>query len=228
MADVRTGMVTSTYVTPATPRPSLNRPSSASVADLANRPVKGAGFGTGSVAVINQNGQIETVVGNIGDCVYADGTAGPCGGQSSSFFDAETPGGLVDGSNATFTLANAPSGSSLLLFRNGLYMKPGFDYTLTGSTVQFAAGGVPVPQDTLVASYRIDPSANLGNLTGPASHGSTVAQVLCNANGRPNSHATPTSLGACDIAAAYLHPGDRIEVRFTFAHTGTASAFDVK
>ena len=226
VADVRTGMVTSSSST-GNSTPIVESAVVGLLADLANRPVKGAGFGTGSVAVINQNGQIETVVGNIGDCVYTDGTAGPCGGQSSSFFDAETPGGLVDGSNATFTLANAPSGSSLLLFRNGLYMKPGFDYTLTGSTIQFAPGGVPVPLDTLVASYRIDPSSNIGNLHSPAPNASTVAQVLCNANGKSSSHAALSSLGACDIAAAYLKPGDRIEVRFTFAHTGSGSGFDI-
>src|ERR1700688_5165479 len=79
------------------------------VTDLGQRPTKGPGFGLGSVAVINQSGQIETAVGDVGDCVFVDGTAGPCGSLSSSFFDAEIPGGLVDGTNTTFTLANPPS-----------------------------------------------------------------------------------------------------------------------
>jgi hypothetical protein len=35
-------------------------------------------------------------------------------------------------------------------------------------------------------------------------------------------------LGACDVPASQLNPGDRIEVRFTFAHTGTASGFDLQ
>ncbi|MES1257589.1 MAG: hypothetical protein ABUS51_04130 [Acidobacteriota bacterium] len=228
VADVRTGMVTSSTASAGNSTPIVESAVVGLVADLANRPVKGAGFGTGSVAVINQNGQIETVVGNIGDCVYTDGTAGPCGGQASSFFDAETPGGLVDGTNNTFTLANPPSGSSLMMFRNGMYMKAGQDYTLTDSTIQFLPGAVPVPMDTLVASYRIDPSAGIGNLTGSPGQGTTVAQVLCSANGRANTHVAPLSLGACDIPAGAMNPGDRIEIRFTFVHTGTASAFDVQ
>jgi hypothetical protein len=36
------------------------------------------------------------------------------------------------------------------------------------------------------------------------------------------------SLGTCDIPAASLNPGDRIEVRFNFAHSGSASAFDIQ
>jgi len=202
------------------------------VADLGQRPTKGPGFGTGSVAFINQDGQVETVVGSVGDCVFVDGTAGPCGGPSPAFFDAEIPGGLVDGTNKTFTLANPPSGSSLTLFRNGLHMKAGFDYTVTDSTVQFTPTlPAPQPGDTLVASYRVDPLAgNIGNLQLGETQGHSVAmaQVLCSASGRGTSALSWTSLGACDIPASALHPGDRIEVRFNFTHTGTASAFDLQ
>jgi hypothetical protein len=227
VADVRTGMIT-TSTAPGNQTPIVESSVVGLVADLAQRPVKGAGFGTGSVALINQNGQIETVVGNVGDCVFADGTTGACGGQVSAYFDAETPGGLVDGANNTFTLANAPSGASLSLFRNGLYMKAGFDYTLTGSTIQFVPGTLPQPMDTLVANYRQDPGS-VGNISGgPGLGGSAAAQVLCSASGRANTHTTLTSLGSCDIPAAKLITGDRIEIRFTLAHTGTASGFDVQ
>lgn len=228
VADVRTGMITTSTAVTGNQTPIVESSVVGLVADLAQRPVKGAGFGTGSVATINQNGQIETVVGNVGDCVYADGTTGPCGSPSAMFFDAETPAGLVDGTNDTFTLANPPSGSSLLLFRNGMNMKAGFDYSLNGSTVQFVPGAIPQPMDTLVANYRVDPSANIGNLTSPPQHNSTLAQVLCSANGTTNTHATAMSLGSCDIPAAALRPGDRIEVRFTFSHTGNASGFDAQ
>lgn len=227
VADVRTGTTTSSGSSAGNQTPIVESSVVGLVADLALRPVKGAGFGTGAVAVINQNGQIETVVGNVGDCVFSDGTTGPCGGQASMFFDAEVPGGIVDGSNDTFTLSNPPSGSSLQLFRNGMYMKAGFDYTLTGSGVQFAAGAVPQPLDTLVANYRVDPASNVGNITGPGVHASGVAQILCNANGHTNSRNISTSLGSCDVPAAAMKPGDRIEIRFAYAHTGTASGFDV-
>ena len=199
------------------------------VSDLAQRPVKGPGFGTGSVAVINQSGQIEAAVGDVGECVYVDGTAGPCGSQTSQFFDAEIPGGIVDGTNNTFTLANPPSGTSLALFRNGLYMLNNFDYTLSGQTITFVTGGVPQPADTLVANYRIDPvSSNVvGQITGAASVRTVTAQVLCSSGGLSNSTASFVSLGGCDVPAAALKTGDRIEVRFNFAHTGTASAYDL-
>ena len=200
------------------------------IADLAQRPTKGPGFGAGSVAVINQNGQIETAAGNVGDCVYVDGTAGTCGSPASQFFDAETPGGVVDGTNLTFTLANPPTGNSLLLFRNGMYMKAGFDYNLTSSIVQFVSNAAPQPQDTLVANYRIDPNAgNIGNLNSGSNSGRTLlAQVLCSSAGRVNGLDVWASLGACDIPAPLVKSGDRFEIRFNFAHTGAASAFDAQ
>ncbi len=227
VADVRTGATSNSSSSAGNQTPIVESSVVGLVSDLAQRPVKGAGFGTGAVAVINQNGQIETVVGNVGDCVFSDGTTGPCGGQPSLFYDAEVPGGIVDGSNTSFTLANPPSGASLQLFRNGLYMKAGFDYTLTGSGIQFATGAVPQPLDTLVANYRVDPASNIGNISGPGVHASGLAQVLCNANGHSNNRNISASLGSCDIPSAAMNPGDRIEIRFAFAHTGTASGFDV-
>jgi hypothetical protein len=116
-----------------------------------------------------------------------------------------------------------------MLFRNGLYMLNAFDYTLTGQTITFVNGAVPQPADTLVASYRIDPvSSNVvGLVTGAASVRNVTAQVLCSSGGRSNSTAAFMSLGGCDVPAAALKAGDRIEVRFSFAHTGTASAYDL-
>ncbi len=125
------------------------------VSDLNARPIKGPAYGTNAVAVIDQNGQIETAVGNLGDCVFVDGTTGPCSNAVvPNFFDAEVPGGTIDGLNATFTLANSPDGASLELFRNGVLQTAGVDYTLTGSTIQFAGPSTPQVQDKLVASYR--------------------------------------------------------------------------
>jgi hypothetical protein len=198
-------------------------------ADLAQRPLKGVGYGTNRVALVNDSGQIETVVGDVGDCVFVDGTAGQCG--QPTFADAETPGGIVDGTNNTLTLANTPLGSSLLLFRNGLYMTPNFDYTLTGASIQFAAGAIPQAGDTLTASYRVDTSVS-GAIVGFTSAGlavhSTSAQVICSAAGTSTNSTTPASLGACVIPSAALRTGDRIEVRFTFAHSGTASGFNLQ
>jgi hypothetical protein len=200
------------------------------VADLGQRPSKGAGFGTNAVAIVDDNGMIETAAGGVGDCVFVDGTTGPC--VQPTFADAETPGGIVDGTNNTFTLANTPLGSSLMLFRNGLYMTPNFDYTLTAQTFQFAVGATPQPGDTLTGSYRVDTSAggNIAPLTVPSGgfvH-TTAPQVLCSGAGTSTSATAWTTLGGCDITAAGLLPGDRIEVQFTFAHTGATSAFSLQ
>jgi len=54
-----------------------------------------------------------------------------------------------------------------------------------------------------------------------------AAQVVCSAAGQTTAAAASTSLGACDVPAGGLQSGDRIEIRFTFAHSGTASGFDL-
>jgi hypothetical protein len=67
----------------------------------------------------------------------------------------ETPGGLINGSNTTFTLANAPanSGAALELVLNGYILEPGAgnDYTVSGSTVTMLFG--PATGDKLRAYY---------------------------------------------------------------------------
>ncbi|HEX4138588.1 MAG TPA: hypothetical protein VHY84_28515 [Bryobacteraceae bacterium] len=196
------------------------------VADLAQRPLKGVGFGTNAVAVVDDNGQIETAVGDPGNCVFIDGTTGPC--TQPTFSDAETPGGIVDGTNNTLTLSNTPLGQSLMLFRNGLYQSPSIDFNVNGSMIVFSTAAIPQPGDTLTASYRIDTSAG-SNIVGATAPGANIhtgaAQVLCSSSGTSTSAATWTSLGGCDIPVAGLLAGDRIEVRFSFAHSGTTSGF---
>jgi len=57
--------------------------------------------------------------------------------SSVNFADGEIPTGAVNGSNVTFTLANAPSPAlSLQLFLNGQLLSPvGVDYTLVTATI---------------------------------------------------------------------------------------------
>lgn len=71
------------------------------------------------------------------------------------FADQETPAGAIDGSNAAFTLKNAPNpATSLLLFLNGTCMKAGVDYDLSSSAVTFRPAQIPKPGAVLLASYR--------------------------------------------------------------------------
>lgn len=123
--------------------------------ELDARPAKSATFVASRAAIINSNGEIESALGAATDCVRVDGTTGPCGGSSILFVDAETPAGIVDGSNAGFTIANSPAPvASLQIFRNGLLLKSGSDYNLVGSTLTFVSGAIPQSGDTLLAYYR--------------------------------------------------------------------------
>ena len=86
----------------------------------------------------------------------------------ATFVDAETPGGTLDGANATFTLAGTPNPpASLNLTRNGLIQKPGVDYTLSGSTITFTLAATPLATDTLLAWYRTGGSGSAGGPPGP-------------------------------------------------------------
>jgi len=72
------------------------------------------------------------------------------------FVDQETPSGAINGVNTVFTLSQTPSpSSSVEVYRNGLRLTPGVDYTLSGSVVTFVTAFVPQTSDTLLCSYRV-------------------------------------------------------------------------
>ncbi len=187
--------------------------------ELKLRPTQGPEFGTGAVAFINGNGQIETVVGNLGDCVMADGTTGECV-RPSAFADGETPTGVVDGTNATFTLLDQPDGSSLMLFRNGMYMKAGLDYSLSDQTITFVTGAVPQVNDILVASYRISNTSRSISTKSVRRVDATEMTLLCEASGTPaRSSWMPGSVADCSISMNVLGVGDGLRISFTIDGT---------
>jgi hypothetical protein len=196
------------------------------IADLNSRPTEGPGYGTGRVLMSNTIGELEAVSGNMGDCVHVDGSSGPCGsggGTAAGYIDNEVPGGVVDGANAAFSLANPPNpAGSLALYRNGMLMKAGFDYTLAGSIIQFVTAATPQPGDTLLASYRVAAAGSSlsGDTVDPAS-----VETLCSTSGGSTLSAAPVTLGTCVIPADTLQPGDRVEIHFDYAHTGALSGF---
>ncbi len=61
--------------------------------------------------------------------------------QATDFTFNETPSGTVNGANSTFVLANTPTTSKVLVFRNGLLQLEGGgeDYTISGATITFVA-----------------------------------------------------------------------------------------
>jgi len=188
---------------------------------LAVLPIEGVGYAPGLAAVINSSGQISGASGNLSNCVRVDGSSIPCsgGGVLPQFSDGETPSGTVNGFNTTFILAFAPSPvTSVQLYVNGLRMDQGLDYTISGSQITFATTSVPQIGDIVLASYRYaNPSNTLGSLTTP--------QVVCSAVGTSTSSTSPISLGTCTLSAGLLTTGDRIEIRYQFTHTGTATGF---
>jgi hypothetical protein len=73
-----------------------------------------------------------------------------------TFVDSEIPGGNMNGTNMTFSLAAAPNpASSLKLFKNGLLLLQSSDYALNGTTITFVSTAIaPQAGDSLLAFYR--------------------------------------------------------------------------
>lgn len=67
----------------------------------------------------------------------------------------ETPTGTVNGTNATFTLANTPVSGSEHVFVNGILQNVGAgnDYTISGATITFLTGAIPQTGDIVRVSY---------------------------------------------------------------------------
>jgi hypothetical protein len=89
----------------------------------------------------------------------AGGAGGGGGTGGSGFANAITPVGVIDGSNAVFTLPQPPNPpESLQLFRNGRLMMPGaVDFTLSADTITYNSGNVPqagATPDVHICFYR--------------------------------------------------------------------------
>jgi hypothetical protein len=116
--------------------------------------------------MLQKQGVDYTLTGNIID--FASSTTPQSGDAITAFYrtiaeltsaygfaDATTPSGLINGVNATFTLAATPNpASSLRLYRNGLLQSEGVDYSLSGAIVTFVSGAIPSEGDILQASFR--------------------------------------------------------------------------
>ncbi len=193
------------------------------LADLAARPVEGATWGTGRVAIIDSTGALDAIAGNVSDCVHVDGSSGPCGTSSGgsagpNFTDEEIPSGALNGTNVGFTLSAVPTPpSSLALYRNGVLQKAGQDYNMAGNAIQFLAASTPQPGDTLLASYRVTPTGT--------SQGPPAPQVLCSGVGTATSSTTLSALASCTIPPGTVQPGDRVKISFDYSHEGTLTGF---
>ncbi len=164
-------------------------------AELNVRPTMGPAFVPGRAAVIDANGEIDGASGNLTDCLHVDGSSGSCGSTAATivFVDNEVPAGAINGTNASFSLANIPlPAASLHLFRNGLLLNAAVDYTLSSAAITFVGASIPQPSDTLVASYRYGgtlPGVTFVDQETPAGtiNGSNTAFTLANTPSSPAS-----------------------------------------
>jgi hypothetical protein len=196
-------------------------------ADLADRPVKGPNFFPSRTVYVNPDGALEAISGSPTDCVRVDGTAVPCGSGDSAMYlvAGEVPSGVVSGANQFFTLASVPGPpESLQLYRNGVLQKMGLDYTLSGKIVTFALAAMPQPGDVLLAYYR-----TFQGSTPPPGASGALPQVICGAPGGSTNALSLTTLGSCTLGSSLLQAGDRLEIEFDFAITGSpADAYEVQ
>ena len=74
---------------------------------------------------------------------------------ASNFVIREVPTGTVNGSNATFTLANTPTAGTEHVFVNGVLQNVGAgnDYTISTVTITFQSGAIPQSGDVVLVSY---------------------------------------------------------------------------
>jgi hypothetical protein len=75
------------------------------------------------------------------------------GAVGGTMVTRETPTGLVNGSNVTFTLANTPTAGTEQVYLNGILQEPGAgnDYTISGATITYLTA--PVANDKIRVSY---------------------------------------------------------------------------
>lgn len=80
--------------------------------------------------------------------------------DATNFAENETPSGVIDGVNDTFTLAHTPIGP-IQLFKGAaapsglmLQLPGGAEYTLSGSTVTYAAPAIPLAGERHRVWYR--------------------------------------------------------------------------
>lgn len=105
--------------------------------------------------VANLPSSVPRVYGSSADGSYLRFSSSDGQYHAVTFVDQETPVGAVDGSNREFALAGAPVPlSGLVLFRNGIVQKRGFDYDLDGNTITFVEAATPQDGDTIIAWYR--------------------------------------------------------------------------
>ncbi len=93
--------------------------------------------------------------GTLGTTAITFQQINPNGLTINNFVFNEVPSGTINGTNPTFTLANTPVAGTLSLYANGVrqLVGTGNDYTISGNTITFLSGAIPVTGDQILADY---------------------------------------------------------------------------
>ncbi len=93
--------------------------------------------------------------GTLGTTAITFQQINPNGLTINNFVFNEVPSGTINGTNPTFTLANTPVAGTLTVYANGLKQLAGVgnDYTISGNTITFLSGAIPVTGDQLQVDY---------------------------------------------------------------------------
>ena len=151
-------------------------------------------------------------------------------GSTAVFVDDEVPAGAINGSNTVFSLAGTPApAASLTLYRNGLEMAPGSDYTLNGSAVTFSGTSLPRTGDTLLAYYRKAGAGAAVNFSdnetpGGSTNGSNVTFTLASAPNPAGSLRLYLNGLLLDPGADYTLTGSSITIISTPPQSGDSLA----
>ena len=73
--------------------------------------------------------------------------------SAQSYVQGECPAGVANGVNVAFTLKNSPQNGSVALYKNGVRLQQGLDYSLSANSIQFSNSAAPQSTDTLLVDY---------------------------------------------------------------------------
>jgi uncharacterized protein YoxC len=151
-------------------------------------------------------------------------------GSTAVFVDDETPAGAINGANTVFSLANTPAPAmSLTLFRNGLELTQGIDYTLSGSAITFSETALPQTGDIVLAYYRMPGTGSATNFTdnetpGGAINGINLTFTLASAPNPAGSLRLFRNGLLMDPSGDYTLSGSSITITSTAPQTGDSLA----
>jgi uncharacterized protein YoxC len=151
-------------------------------------------------------------------------------GSTAVFIDDETPAGAINGVNTVFSLANTPAPAmSLTLFRNGLELAQGMDYTLNGSAITFSTTALPQTGDILLAYYRTPGTGAATNFAdnetpGGAINGINLTFTLASAPNPAGSLRLFRNGLLTELGGDYTLSGSSITITSTAPQTGDSLA----